>query len=526
MGLGTRQTSALDCIPHDPSMLDNSMEDYTLATDNTSYEKEDLDTITVPLAAVGNMNASGEGAGGTVITPPSKSPEVSTTPEAGETDDPTKTPEAGETDDPTKTPEAGETDDPTKTPEVGETDNPDKTPEASTTPEPGTTSGSAVTDGGVSTKMVVNFGAEKSSPQLAAKTLKLEAEGHNGTGEYTYEFAIDDTVVQEASKTATYEWNPTKGTHTIQVTMTDENGNKVVSKKSYNIVGDGEDIVEPTDEVPTTSNPAEVTPTPSDNSTPEPSENVTTTPEGTTSTPTVTPDNTVTEVPSVDNTVTATPDPAGANTTATPEPAATNATATPVPATDATATPAPQQQLALKLKLSKAAPQKVGTSISIEANAAGGTGAYTYRYTVSLDNGYTKVLANNTDKNTVTWQPTKAGIYTISVVVMDTAGARVEKTAKYQITASKLAITKVKVNKKTIKVKKNVKFTVSGTAKSGKLKVQFTVTKSGKVVATRKYATKKTFTWKPKTKGTYKLLIQAKDSSGKVVKKTVKVTVK
>ena len=37
-------------------------------------------------------------------------------------------------------------------------------------------------------------------------------------------------------------------------------------------------------------------------------------------------------------------------------------------------------------------------------------------------------------------------------------------------------------------------------------------------------ATKKTFTWKPKTKGTYKLLIQAKDSSGKVVKKIVKVT--
>ena len=77
MGLGTRQTSALDCIPHDPSMLDNAMEDYTLAQDNTSYEKEDLDIITVPLAAAGNTKAGGEGGN---ITPATKTPAKTETP--------------------------------------------------------------------------------------------------------------------------------------------------------------------------------------------------------------------------------------------------------------------------------------------------------------------------------------------------------------------------------------------------------------------------------------------------------------
>ncbi len=60
MGLATRGESCMDSVPHDPSMLDNTMEAYR-AGDNTSYEKEDLDVITVPLASVGKLNSGGGG---------------------------------------------------------------------------------------------------------------------------------------------------------------------------------------------------------------------------------------------------------------------------------------------------------------------------------------------------------------------------------------------------------------------------------------------------------------------------------
>lgn len=52
MQIASRGESALDCIPHDPSMLDNVMGDYA-KDPSTTHEKDDLDTISVPLAQVG-----------------------------------------------------------------------------------------------------------------------------------------------------------------------------------------------------------------------------------------------------------------------------------------------------------------------------------------------------------------------------------------------------------------------------------------------------------------------------------------
>lgn len=59
MQLATRGESAIDCLPHDPSMLDNAMGEYA-KDPSTSHEKDDNDNITVPFAVVG---------GGSVIDP-------------------------------------------------------------------------------------------------------------------------------------------------------------------------------------------------------------------------------------------------------------------------------------------------------------------------------------------------------------------------------------------------------------------------------------------------------------------------
>ena len=52
MQLATRGESAIDCLPHDPSMLDNAMGEYA-KDPSTSHEKDDNDNITVPFARVG-----------------------------------------------------------------------------------------------------------------------------------------------------------------------------------------------------------------------------------------------------------------------------------------------------------------------------------------------------------------------------------------------------------------------------------------------------------------------------------------
>jgi hypothetical protein len=44
----------MDTLPHDPSMLDKANVEYSYEG-STSHEKEDIDTITVPLARVGAL---------------------------------------------------------------------------------------------------------------------------------------------------------------------------------------------------------------------------------------------------------------------------------------------------------------------------------------------------------------------------------------------------------------------------------------------------------------------------------------
>lgn len=71
---GTRGESMMDCVPFDAtSMLDNTMKEYR-AGDNTSYEKEDDDLITVPLASIGK-------GGVTPVTNPTTTTEPTTSPE-------------------------------------------------------------------------------------------------------------------------------------------------------------------------------------------------------------------------------------------------------------------------------------------------------------------------------------------------------------------------------------------------------------------------------------------------------------
>ena len=77
-------------------------------------------------------------------------------------------------------------------------------------------------------------------------------------------------------------------------------------------------------------------------------------------------------------------------------------------------------------------------------------------------------------------------------------------------------------------MKKNqaVKITTNAFAKKGKLKYKVSVKFGKKTTVLQKYTTKKICTWKPKKAGTYKIIVQVKDGTKKVVKKTITVKVK
>lgn len=491
MQLIGRGESGIDCLPHDPSMLDNTYENYGNEPSN-SHEKDDSDIITVPLAAVGNPNGNG-GQGGDVTKTPTPATKVpaSETPasETPATDVPASEVPASEA--PASNVPASET----PASEVPASETP-----ATTIPD--------------TTTMIVNFGADKSSPQLQGTDLELKAIGYNQTGSGTYEFAVDGEVVQAASAKDTYTWNPVAGSHTIQVTMKDEAGKTVVIKKSYMIEPNGT-IVQtdaPASETPATDVPASETP-----ATDVPASETPASVVPASETP-------ATDVPASETPASVVPAPTSDTGNNNPL-----ETTKPIVTTSPTKAPVKMQVL---LGFKQASPQKLGTSIGLVANVTGGKAGYKYTFVAELSNGFTQTIAKNTSKNTVTWKPTKTGTYTVTVTVTDANGSKVSNSAKYKITAKtvtkKLAITKVTLSKKTVKINKKIKITVKGTASKGTLKFKFVVKKNGQKKATviKKYNTKKTAYWKPKKAGKYTITVYATDGSKKTVKKNIKVTVK
>jgi len=55
--VATRGESAIDCLPHDPSMVDNVFGNYG-SDKSTSHEKDDFDNITYPAASIGHIRGN------------------------------------------------------------------------------------------------------------------------------------------------------------------------------------------------------------------------------------------------------------------------------------------------------------------------------------------------------------------------------------------------------------------------------------------------------------------------------------
>lgn len=164
-----------------------------------------------------------------------------------------------------------------------------------------------------------------------------------------------------------------------------------------------------------------------------------------------------------------------------------------------------------EMAFDKTYPQKAGTRVVVSADCVGGTGEYTYTYTVKLPDGSYQVIADDTDCDYVSYTLEQVGIYNFEVKVKD--GYDIVTDVREFITRpGKVAINSVKFNKSTYSVNDTAKITINATPSIGTVQTKIVVqTPNGKKVKVKEYSSKKTANYKVKKKGTYKVTIYAKD---------------
>lgn len=249
----------------------------------------------------------------------------------------------------------------------------------------------------------------------------------------------------------------------------------------------------------------------------------------TTPTPTKKPTKTATPSPNPKATATAKPTATPSDNSNSSGDSMNNQLATNKPS--ATSTPKPgndnsfeSNELQIKsLTANQKSPQTVNKKITFTATASGGSGNYQYMfYVTNASTGNVTILQEKLSTNkSVSWKPTKAGTYIVTVTVKDTDTLQtVTKTLTYKISSPLFTLNSYKVSKSG----KKIKMSANVTAAKGTVKYRFVVKRNGKVIKSYKYSSKKSYTLKVKKSGTYKIYLYAKDKTATLSStKTVKI---
>lgn len=166
----------------------------------------------------------------------------------------------------------------------------------------------------------------------------------------------------------------------------------------------------------------------------------------------------------------------------------------------------------VSLTANKKSPQMANKKITFTATAKGGSGNYQYRFYVTntSTNDVTFLEKTLSSNKSTSWTPTKAGTYVVTVQIKDTETLQTAtKDLTYKVSSPLFTLNSYKVAKsgKKIKISANV------TAAKGTVKYRFVVKRSGKVVKSYKYSSKKSYTLTVKKSGTYKVTLYAKDKT-------------
>ena len=173
----------------------------------------------------------------------------------------------------------------------------------------------------------------------------------------------------------------------------------------------------------------------------------------------------------------------------------------------------------------KKSPQASGTQVTLSA-AASGTGVLQYKFLVKDASGNWFVIRDYSILNSCTWKANKVGNKTLYVDVKDSNGQVTRKSMSYTVKAVPPTVSSFTADKQSPQASgTQVKLTAKATG-TGTLQYKFLIKDAaGNWAVLRNYGTSNTYTWTTKATGNKTLYVDVKDSNGQVTRKSMNYVV-
>lgn len=170
----------------------------------------------------------------------------------------------------------------------------------------------------------------------------------------------------------------------------------------------------------------------------------------------------------------------------------------------------------------KASGQYVNTSLVMNAEGTGGTGPYTYFFYYKLGTSTDKVSIQNSSLQSVTFNPTQAGIYTLCVDIKDAHNVVATRSiANFNVIANPSVKSFTTSKQSPQLVNTIIYLNAMGDGGKAPYQYQYSINDGTTTTIIRSYSTVYTAIFKPTKAGTYKLIVDIKDAGGKTVRQTI-----
>lgn len=326
------------------------------------------------------------------------------------------------------------------------------------------------------------FGSTVSTPQKLGTALTLKTVCQNAVGNVSYSYFVSGYGTLNSSPNGTAILDTSAAAKLsdgkILVTATVSDDKYTIQMSKYFVVSKDLNTISPI-------------PTPTASATP------TVTPTGTPAVVTATP--VVTSTPSV---------------TATP---IVTITDNPYPNLDVTA------KVDGSLTFSKTN-QSIGKAIYINVALTNQKANATYTFTYFVDD---EPIASTSTSTSAKWVLDEVGQHIVKVIVLENGVSVATLQKTYKVTSTTVKFTSVKTNKKSgVKAKTKIKITAKAKSSVGSVTYRFDIKKGNSTTTLKNYSSKSSVVWTPKKKGTYKIIVYAKNKYKKTVKKIITFKVK
>ena len=165
----------------------------------------------------------------------------------------------------------------------------------------------------------------------------------------------------------------------------------------------------------------------------------------------------------------------------------------------------------------KSSPQYEETTITLSADATGGSGSLQYKFTTTeKTTGEEKVISDYSSKNSVEWTPLTAGIYEVKVSVKDSNGNVKEESFDFEVKEvfKELQIKSITLDKSQGNLGEAVTISAEAEGGSGTLNYKFYYKEDGVYTLIQAYSTSNTVKWTPDESGDYIVYVDVRDGSG------------